>query len=1600
MAFGYPGDATGDSASLAGTGAFSFDDPERGGTPMVPLQDAALKTEDAQDIYHVAPGETFVNPADGKTYRYADKIPDWSPAKPGYVDVYDPSHPPDDTVSRKLQRPPGKAPETEALKESPEPPAEAPEPDTETPVDKIKKAFPESAKWTPQQFETKLQRWFPDVPPDRIKVYAVQPGGTELIQQYRTRDKSPLEKFRILYPQFATGDTDKDVQWMHDHLEPNTPLDKFRERVVPPNPVMTAISHILRGLSVENNRFFSSLSTPTPPSINAGLAGSIAGFEEFPKATTDWLANLYKLSGDYGWTKAASEWMTKNVPKYGKANKWFQGFVNHLAGRAREWEKSSAAYKTQEPANHPIANIIGEALGSTPEMAVSFGMGSGEAETLSGAASLLRNSALFGTLYESVSAYGHAIEHQQKNAAIQGIAAGGFRVLFQYVINTAKGRMVSGVLNAISNVSDDQIQKFARGEPNSIDKEGTAFVSGAIIGLLNSGAGEGSASIERDYVGMGDRARLTTKGLEWSFDNHPAPVREELEKAAQAHEEGDYDKAAQHLDKSLVFMPDDKKRDTAVQVINKIDELSGEKPKELDDYFLSGPWKPGRHNKFAKEETIESVAIRYNGKIYTGVTHPLAMEKAASEKPFTGKNPHSYDPLLASLKEDPWHLVSNYSESGFLTSKGRFVDREEAKRIKGLSGSASHVDIEGYSREKANQLAEKESYAIGKLREVNPDAADRYAKMSPKEQAVALNELHHYNPQWNPASDFFEGKKSGDTFNDYYFGGIPFPAKAIKDWFDEKTEDVRKIPSYVRPYFGSDTRETAAQIMRIEVGKSKQSLTTVPAAIARKHKVPEAFRKIEGIMHGDRAEVQRRYINTRTSQQQVQDMIDYQNGTPIKDKLTHYLYENFHRPWMTSILDREHRYGIETPAMLNYIMHKWVRPEEFPKLEAALKQRAINPSFIKEQQMDLATGTALGWRLKNTNIVDIDRFRMLLSDFAVREIRVLRELEKEGYAWEANRKDIPQQYRKPELKLDTADGKSYVIDPDLVPLWNNAFDKNSVFNANPVSKVFFGLANKAKGMAAYTVSFSAYHPIHIMGITSADVASNALWRMRHGEINWKNAWDAAIGITPAGSIYHTTAASRRYRGPVSFLQGRIEFKDLDPGDQRAVQDFQDMGLTVEVNHERGLQFMDFFQKTFPKWEKADKTGMVRMGGQVLDIVGNGFNRWWFGTITPNLKFASAMMRRDTLAMTRPDLFRDVNRQELLREYGKIHRNIEGRYGEMNYEALFQPRMLKQIGTASLLSYGWQLGMIRVLGDGVIDTTSNLAHWHQLVEEAKARGATGVADKLLNERLAYLAIYGAHMLITGWAISSLIYGKRPDQLTLWDGMYPYAGKDSTGRDKRLGMQYFFKEIPSYWHYSQMANDDIAGFSPTAALKLGQGKLNPMWNAVGQALTNQDFADHAIGTFPQRIEHLLVQGMAPFSFENMGVPGATAGDRAMSILGFSPSGRWTMHSDMENKVLSQYLAGKHGPVMQARDEYRKAFIAKDQGAMKQAREKLLSLHVPEKSIRNIEKTANISSAMKVFNQLQKQQQIDDLKELSPQDRQEWLKHASPDVRLRVK
>ncbi|MFA5998173.1 MAG: hypothetical protein WC814_02190 [Candidatus Paceibacterota bacterium] len=89
-------------------------------------------------------------------------------------------------------------------------------------------------------------------------------------------------------------------------------------------------------------------------------------------------------------------------------------------------------------------------------------------------------------------------------------------------------------------------------------------------------------------------------------------------------------------------------------------------------------------------ESIQSAAIRFNGGTYTGINHAYAIRQLEKEHP-------------------DWQSVNKEPvQEGFLTSAGRFVDRDEAGEIAERASQLDHLDGE----ERAGATSNLDSYHL------------------------------------------------------------------------------------------------------------------------------------------------------------------------------------------------------------------------------------------------------------------------------------------------------------------------------------------------------------------------------------------------------------------------------------------------------------------------------------------------------------------------------------------------------------------------------------------------------------------------------------------------------------------------------------------------------------------------------------------------------------------------------------------------------------------------------------------------------------------------------------------------------------------------
>jgi hypothetical protein len=660
--------------------------------------------------------------------------------------------------------------------------------------------------------------------------------------------------------------------------------------------------------------------------------------------------------------------------------------------------------------------------------------------------------------------------------------------------------------------------------------------------------------------------------------------------------------------------------------------------------------------------------------------------------------------------------------------------------------------------------------------------------------------------------------------------------------------------------------------------------------------------------------------------------------------------------------------------------------------------------------MSLAQRLAMGHEMVTDSPERLMQMRWWASDNAIKQIRLLRQLSALGHAYESGTeltpKWVPDEWG--EDQYHTADGRSYYIHPEAKAVINNAFDRSSVYKsaAGPIFKFLQAI----KGTAAAKLSLSLFHPIHIVGIRGADVLADASRRFMQGQGTWLDAWHAATNVV--SSVPQTIADWRRYGTAVQFLQGRgtEAFGDLPNWMQQDITDFTDMGLNAGISHERQLQFARSIANTL-----EDNISLLRQTKALSGAVNAAtlgyklftlepMQKWLFGEWIPSIKFASAMMRRDTLKMERPDLFRPEARQQRLLEYQKIGRDIEGRYGEMFYDNLLWNNTAKQVGQSMMLSLSWQLGMFRVAGDAIHDGTKVITHWDEIVHAAKKGGASAATAKALTNRLQFGAFYAAKAALFGAMVTA---GAGFAVKSIWDMIFPKIGVQPDGSDKRIATPFWTKEPGMFEHYAENDPSSYIG----AALHMAGNKMQPMLSSILQAASNKDYRGRTITSDPNfltamwpKVAYVLKNSLMPISVENISQTAQTPADVIMDFLGFNQSGKWTTRTPLENDIIARFVKERGGAITTQEagqrkdlvDAYQQAILSKDQNRIKQAYQAAQTGGIPDKTLLAASKSAGVPAAKRLFHSIATSDQVEMLQKMDKTDMEAFFPYASKKAR----
>ncbi len=743
--------------------------------------------------------------------------------------------------------------------------------------------------------------------------------------------------------------------------------------------------------------------------------------------------------------------------------------------------------------------------------------------------------------------------------------------------------------------------------------------------------------------------------------------------------------------------------------------------------------------------------------------------------------------------------------------------------------------------------------AVGKLRRGQLDAG-------PKPDIVQRLESKLRTPK-----KLKEGKvragSPGDLYDAAHDAAIQIAILAIKagralndvvklatDRFKAKfpghsAEDLAKVESVIRAAYapGESTakptpKETTSiksvgaltELKRVFAPQTMSEDSRTAAGAMREHGADLAQRTDRAAEYLDDA---RKYLDKQPESERWDFVHAVETGEPQANKELQPFADK-----MRTILDdrRTQVQALGTGALEkfieDYFPHIWKDPKAaISAFQAASAKRPLegSKSFLKKRTIPTTReGMALGLEPVVNNPVDLALLKVREMDKYILARKTLRELEGKGLVEKFSPDtEKPDGWKKIDDRIATIYGprtgavglpdaakeagvkpndvrvfgrrimSEYYAPPEVAQVINNYLSPG--LRGSKIFRGYLGLANVINSVQ---LGLSAFH----LGFTSLDAATS---RFAIGLEDFANGKGGealkSIASTPLAPITNA-------------IKGDRVLKEwLKPGTQGA-----EIGKIVDsLKAAGGRAQMDRFYQTEITKKMLES---FRSGGPWNFL--KGAARAPFAAIEqtarPIMEYIVPRQKLGVFAdMARREMDRlgpDASRDDVRKAMGKAWDSVDNRLGQLVYDNLFWKKAAKDLSMASARSLGWNLGTLRELGGGLVDS---IAQGKRIVRGEKPE---------LTHRMAYLMAMPMLAGTIGAMTQYMMTGKGPAELK--DYFFPKTGeKDQQGRDIRLTLPSYMKDV---YHYS---HDPVGTVT---------GKIHPMLALGRDMLTNKDYFDRPI------------------------------------------------------------------------------------------------------------------------------------------------------------
>lgn len=494
---------------------------------------------------------------------------------------------------------------------------------------------------------------------------------------------------------------------------------------------------------------------------------------------------------------------------------------------------------------------------------------------------------------------------------------------------------------------------------------------------------------------------------------------------------------------------------------------------------------------------------------------------------------------------------------------------------------------------------------------------------------------------------------------------------------------------------------------------------------------------------------------------------------------------------------------------------------------------------------------------------DAPRWQPYSMNLAMNEMRWAQSVQRYVARWETTRtlarmgaiRTVSEDYvpTPDEAKFQAPDRHSWLAGPRtlVAAMHNGPFAEPLMGRASRLATAGMVLRPVWNGVTQSVLALSLYHPFSITfysapvhALTESLALVRDPWSVQ-GVVDIAKAFAKALPGAPGRSMVageHMPAhealallAGKRGALSVDKATGEVSQPAEDPAEvamdvMRGLRPASDAApATVELMRRVAVggmhlwgkgefrnEAMDRFRDAIDEHKPLAATGWAlpaflrAVGSPIMD----GFIPW--------MKMRAYMADTEGWSRANPGMVGSDAERLAFQRYG---REIDQRFGEMATSNLFWNRWITGLLHGSMLSFGWNYGLVsQMLGGGkdVVQRATRAAQGRELPE--------------MRTRLGYAGLYTAYGLGLGFLMTRFI-GKQPIT-SIKDGVYPVMRTEPNGTKYRVKMPGWLQDFGSTYYHVR-TEGVVSGVADVAA-----NKTAPTLSLLMQLYRNQNYYNQQI------------------------------------------------------------------------------------------------------------------------------------------------------------